>query len=72
MMWDPGKKHSNQIQHPVLMKEFPTLQRAWRSLIPGSNVKGLISGVRKISRLLNTEIISLAYAKIQLVGGVTK
>ena len=47
MIWDPGKKHSNQIQHPVLMKEFPTLQRAWGSLIPGLNIKGLISGVRK-------------------------
>ena len=47
MIWDPGKKHSNQIQHPVLAKEFPTLQRAWRSLIPGLNIKGLISGVHK-------------------------
>ena len=72
MMWDPGKKYSNQIQHPVLMKEFLTLQRAWHSLIPGSNLKGLISGVRIISWLLNTETISLAYAKMQLVGGVAK
>ena len=47
MIWDPGKKHSNQIQHPVLMKEFLTLQRAWGYLIPGSNIKGLISGVCK-------------------------
>ena len=59
MIWDPGKKHSNQIQYPVLMKEFPTLQRAWHSLIPGLNIKGLISGVHKISWLLNTETISL-------------
>ena len=57
MIWDPGKKHSNQIQHPVLMKEFPTLQRAWHSLIPGLNIKGLISGVHK---------------NLQLVGGVAK
>ena len=47
MIWDPGKKHSNQIQHPVLTKEFPTLQRAWHSLIPGLTIKGLISGVHK-------------------------
>ena len=72
MMWDSGKKYSNQIQHPVLIKEFPTLQRAWYSLIPGSNAKGLISGVRKISWLLNTETISLTCAKMQLVGGVAK
>ena len=72
MMWDPGKKHSNQIQHPVLMKEFPTLQRVWHSLIPVSNIKGLISGVCKISWLLNTKTISLTYAKMQLVGGVAK
>ena len=47
MIWDPGKKHSNQIQHSVLMKEFLTLQGAWHSLIPGLNIKGLISGVYK-------------------------
>ena len=45
MIWDPGKEHSNQ--HPVLTKEFLTLQRAWHSLIPGLNIKGLISGVHK-------------------------
>ena len=54
------------------MKEFPTLQRAWHSLIPGLNIKGLISGVHKNHRLLNTETISLTYAKMQLVGGVAK
>ena len=47
MIWDPGKKHSNQIQQPVLMKEFLTLQRAWHSLISGSNIKGPVSGVHK-------------------------
>ena len=72
MIWDPGKKHSNQIQHPVLMKEFLTLQRAWHSLKPGSNIKGLISGVRKNLLAFNTETISLTYAKMQLVSGVAK
>ena len=59
-----GKKHSNQIQHSVPMEEFPTLQWAWRSIIPGSNIKGLISGVHKISWSLKTESNSLTHAKV--------
>ena len=67
-----GKKHSNQIQHSVPMEEFLTLQWAWHSIIPGSNIKGLISGVRKISWFLKTETNSLTHAKMQLVGGVAR
>ena len=70
MIWDPGKKHSNQIQHPVLTKKFLTLQRAWRSLASTSKVLFLVC--TKISWLLNTKTISLTYAKMQLVGGVAK
>ena len=67
-----GKKHSNQIQCSVPTEEFPTLQWAWRSIIPGSNIKGLISGVRKISWFLKTETNSLTHAKMQLVSGVDR
>ena len=72
MIWNSGKKHPNQIQHSVLTEEFPTLQWAWRSIIPGSNIKGLISGVHKISWLLKTKTISLTYAKMQLLSGAAK
>ena len=67
-----GKKHSNQIRHSVPTEEFQTLQEAWHSIIPGSSIKGLISGVRKISWSLETESNSLTRAKMQLVGGVAR
>ena len=54
------------------MEEFPTLQGAWQSIIPGSSIKGLISGVRKISWSLETESNSLTHAKMQLVSGVAR
>ena len=66
---DSGKKHSNQIQRSVPTEEFPTLQWACHSIIPDSNIKGLISGVRKISWFLKTETNSSTHAKMQLVGG---
>ena len=67
-----GKKHSNQIRPSVPTEEFPTLQGAWHSIIPGSSIKGLISGVRKISWSLETESNSLTHAKMQLVSGVAR
>ena len=67
-----GKKHSNQIQRSVPTEEFLTLQWAWRSIIPGSNIKGPISGVHKFSWFLKTETNSLTHAKMQLVGGVAR
>ena len=67
-----GKKRSNQIQHSVPTEEFLTLQWAWYSIIPGSSIKGVISGVRKISWSLETESNSLTHAKMQLVGGVAR
>ena len=67
-----GKKHPNQITHSVPMEEFPTLQGVWCSIIPGSHIKGLISGVHKISWFPKTETISLPHAKMQLVSGVAR
>ena len=65
-----GKKHSNQIRRSVPAEEFLTLQGAWHFIIPGSSIKGLISGVHKISWSLETESNSLTCAKMELVGGV--
>ena len=73
MIWDSGKKHLNQIQPTTLMKGFPTLQRAWCSIIPGSNIKGPISGVRK--NLLTPyyrDHFSDLCKKMQLVSGVAR
>ena len=67
-----GKKHSNQIQHSVPMEEFLTLQWARCSIITGSNINGLVSGVPKTSGFPRTETIPLTHAKMQLVSEVAR